>query len=98
MDLWNFYGEYWGFEDGVIVLYYVVVMGLIDVVWYFVDNKIQINVDVKDNKMLIFLYYVYVNGWFDFMLLFFLEFGVNINVEIKMYILYIIIMFLGEVC
>ncbi|CAP70092.1 uncharacterized protein PODANS_3_1950 [Podospora anserina S mat+] len=98
MDLWNPHGEHRGLEDGATALHHAAAMGLTDVVRYLVDNKIQTNVDVKDNKTLTPLYHAYANGRFDSTLPLLLELGANINVETKMYIPYTTITPLGEAC
>ncbi|KAK4194880.1 ankyrin repeat-containing domain protein [Triangularia verruculosa] len=98
MDLWNPHGEHRGLEDAATALHHAAAMGLTDVVRYLVDNKIQTNVDVKDNKTLTPLYHAYANGRFDSTLPLLLQLGANINVETKMYIPYTTITPLGEAC
>lgn len=79
-------------------LHQAAAMGLVDVVKYILDQGIQTEVDVRDDKTLTPFYHAYAHRRWDSTVPLLLERGANINVEIKMFIPYTTITPLGESC
>ncbi|KAM7212907.1 putative ankyrin repeat protein [Rhypophila decipiens] len=79
-------------------LHQAAAMGLVDVVRYILDQGIQTDVDVRDDKTLTPFYHAYARRRWDSTVPLLLERGADINVDINMFIPYTTITPLGEAC
>ncbi|AEO58275.1 hypothetical protein MYCTH_2305506 [Thermothelomyces thermophilus ATCC 42464] len=83
---------------GSTALHHAAGMGLTDLVRHILDNKIQTDVDAKDDRTTTPFYHAYANRRWDSTVPLLLERGADIHCETKMYIPYTAITPLGEAC
>ncbi|AEO67283.1 uncharacterized protein THITE_118267 [Thermothielavioides terrestris NRRL 8126] len=83
---------------GLTALHHAAAMGLVDVVRYIMDHKLEADVDVRDDHTLTPFYHAYAHRRWDSTVPQLLALGADINATIKMYIPYSAITALGEAC